>query len=63
MLYVKNLHKSYQSGNKSYSVLKGINLSVADQEFVAVMGLPAPEKAHCSIVFPAISLLNREPSL
>ena len=38
MLYVKNLHKSYQSGNKSYSVLKGINLSVADQEFVAVMG-------------------------
>lgn len=38
MLYVKNLHKSYQSGSKSYSVLKGINLSVADQEFVAVMG-------------------------
>lgn len=38
MLYVKNLHKSYQSGNKSYNVLKGINLSVADQEFVAVMG-------------------------
>lgn len=38
MLYVKNLHKSYQSGNKSYSVLKGIDLSVANQEFVAVMG-------------------------
>ncbi|MDE7047046.1 MAG: ABC transporter ATP-binding protein [Lachnospiraceae bacterium] len=38
MLYVKNLHKSYQSGNKSYNVLKGIDLSVADQEFVAVMG-------------------------
>lgn len=38
MLYVKNLKKSYQSGNKSYSVLKGINLSVANQEFVAVMG-------------------------
>ena len=38
MLYVKNLHKSYQSGSKSYSVLKGINLSVANQEFVAVMG-------------------------
>lgn len=38
MLYVKNLHKSYQSGNKSYSVLKGIELSVASQEFVAVMG-------------------------
>lgn len=38
MLYVKNLHKSYQSGNKSYSVLKGVDLSVASQEFVAVMG-------------------------
>lgn len=38
MLYVKNLHKSYQSGNKSYPVLKGINLSVASQEFIAVMG-------------------------
>lgn len=38
MLYVKNLRKSYQSGNKSYSVLKGIDLSVASQEFVAVMG-------------------------
>ena len=38
MLYVKNLRKSYQSGNKSYPVLKGINLSVANQEFVAVMG-------------------------
>ncbi len=38
MLYVKNLRKSYQSGNKSYSVLKGIDLSVASQECVAVMG-------------------------
>ncbi len=38
MLYVKNLHKSYQSGKKSYTVLKGIDLTVANQEFVAVMG-------------------------
>lgn len=38
MLYVKNLHKSYQSGKKSYAVLKGIDLTVANQEFVAVMG-------------------------
>ena len=38
MLYVKNLYKSYQSGSKSYNVLKGIDLSVADEEFVAVMG-------------------------
>lgn len=38
MLFIKNLHKSYRSGNKSYTVLKGIDLSVAGQEFVAVMG-------------------------
>ena len=38
MLYVKNLEKSYQTGNKSYPVLKGIDLAVAQQEFVAVMG-------------------------
>lgn len=38
MLYVKNLYKFYQSGSKSYNVLKGIDLSVADEEFVAVMG-------------------------
>lgn len=38
MLYVKNLHKSYQTGKVSYEVLKGINLSVAKGEFVAVMG-------------------------
>lgn len=38
MLHVKNLHKSYQVGNKSYPVLNGVNLSVAQQEFVAVMG-------------------------
>ncbi|MDE7185053.1 MAG: ABC transporter ATP-binding protein [Lachnospiraceae bacterium] len=38
MLFIKNLHKSYRSGNKSYAVLKGVDLSVAGQEFVAVMG-------------------------
>lgn len=38
MLFIKNLHKSYRSGNKSYSVLKGVDLSVAEKEFVAVMG-------------------------
>lgn len=38
MLYVKNLEKSYQTGSKAYPVLKGIDLTVAQQEFVAVMG-------------------------
>lgn len=38
MLHVHNLHKSYQVGKTTYEVLKGINLSVAKGEFVAVMG-------------------------
>lgn len=38
MLYVKNLHKSYTTGKKVYPVLKGIDMSVAKGEFVAVMG-------------------------
>lgn len=38
MLYVKNLHKSYEVGKTKYQVLKGIDLHVAKGEFVAVMG-------------------------
>lgn len=38
MLHVKNLRKSYQTGNKSYPVLKGVSFSIAQREFVAVMG-------------------------
>ncbi len=38
MLYVKNLHKSYQVGTSTYEVLKGINLAVSKGEFVAIMG-------------------------
>ena len=38
MLYVKNLQKSYEVGTVKYQVLKGIDLHVAQGEFVAVMG-------------------------
>ncbi len=38
MLYVKNLQKSYEVGKVKYQVLKGIDLHVAQGEFVAVMG-------------------------
>ena len=36
MLSVKNLEKSYTTGNRTYTVLKGISFSVAKGEFVAV---------------------------
>lgn len=38
MLQVENLKKSYQVGGNTYEVLKGVSLSVAKGEFVAVMG-------------------------
>ncbi len=38
MLYVKNLEKSYYIGKTEYPVVKGVNLHVAQGEFVAVMG-------------------------
>ena len=38
MLTVSDLHKSYQVGNTTYEVLKGIDLTVDDGEFVAIMG-------------------------
>lgn len=38
MLYVKDLHKSYQVGKVKYQVLKGIDFHVAQGEFVGVMG-------------------------
>ena len=38
MLNVHDLHKSYQVGSTTYEVLKGIDLTVDDGEFVAIMG-------------------------
>ena len=38
MLYVKNLHKSYQTGKNKYQVLNGIDFHVEKGEFVAIMG-------------------------
>ncbi|MDL2232926.1 ABC transporter ATP-binding protein [Ruminococcaceae bacterium OttesenSCG-928-L11] len=38
MLSVQNLHKSYQVGNATYEVLKGVSFEIEQGEFVAVMG-------------------------
>ena len=38
MLTVNNLQKSYQVGDATYHVLKGVSLSVDTGEFVAIMG-------------------------
>ena len=38
MLALKNIRKSYQIGNNSLEVLKGINLFIDQGEFVSIMG-------------------------
>lgn len=38
MLRIENLHKSYDTGKSKLHVLKGINLSIGEGEFVSIMG-------------------------
>ncbi|MCY2685811.1 ABC transporter ATP-binding protein [Salinimicrobium sp. TH3] len=38
MIEIKDLHKSYKTGNNSLHVLKGINFNVAEGELVSIMG-------------------------
>ena len=38
MLTVQDLHKSYRVGKRTYEVLKGVSLTVEQEQFVAVMG-------------------------
>jgi putative ABC transport system ATP-binding protein len=38
MLILNNLHKSYTAGNNSLHVLKGIDLTIEQGEFVSIMG-------------------------
>lgn len=38
MIQIKDLHKSYQMGNNSLHVLKGIDFNVAQGELVSIMG-------------------------
>ncbi|MDP5169036.1 MAG: ABC transporter ATP-binding protein [Bacteroidia bacterium] len=38
MLSLKNIHKSYKTGQNSLHVLKGIDLEIGEGEFVSIMG-------------------------
>ncbi len=45
MIKIRNLNKSYKMGANSLHVLKGINLTVAEGEFVAIMGASGSGKS------------------
>lgn len=38
MIVVQNITKTYQSGNASFDALRGVSFTIADGEFVAIMG-------------------------
>ena len=50
---IENVYRSYgtkyevTNSKNGIEVLKGINLSVKENEFIAIMENPAAEKLHC----------------
>lgn len=45
LLEVKNLYKSYQLGQNNISILQGVDLSVAEGEFISIMGTSGSGKS------------------
>jgi len=45
MIKIKNLHKSYITGNNSLHVLKGINMDIEPGEMVSIMGASGSGKS------------------
>ncbi|PID71316.1 MAG: macrolide ABC transporter ATP-binding protein [Flavobacteriales bacterium] len=45
MIEIKNLHKSYPMGKDKLHVLKGLNLSIKEGEFVSIMGASGSGKS------------------
>lgn len=59
MLRIENLHKSYNTGQNSLHVLKGINLDIKEGEFVSIMGSSGSGK---STLLNIIGILDEKDS-
>lgn len=59
MLLIKDLHKSYDTGKSKLHVLKGIDLSIAEGEFVSIMGSSGSGK---STLLNIIGILDEKDS-
>lgn len=59
MLEIRNLNKSYDTGKSKLHVLKGINLSIAEGEFVSIMGSSGSGK---STLLNIIGILDEKDS-
>lgn len=59
MVVIKDLHKSYDTGKSKLHVLKGINLSIEEGEFVSIMGSSGSGK---STLLNIIGILDEKDS-
>ena len=59
LLKIENLHKSYDMGQSKLHVLKGINLSISEGEFVSIMGSSGSGK---STLLNIIGILDQKDS-
>lgn len=59
MLVIQNLHKSYDTGKSQLHVLKGINLTIGEGEFVSIMGSSGSGK---STLLNIIGILDEKDS-
>ena len=59
MISIQNLHKSYKNGTHALKVLQGININIAEGEFVAIMG---PSGCGKSTLLNILGLLDNPSS-
>ena len=59
LIQLNNIIKSYQNGDQELNVLKGIDLTVYEGEFLAIMG---PSGSGKSTLMNIIGLLDRPTS-
>ena len=58
MIEIKDLHKSYTMGKSTLHVLKGINVSVAEGEMVAIMGSSGSGKSTLLNILGMLDVAN-----
>lgn len=49
MLQLKNIIKTYETGDMKQNALQGVSITFRENEFVSILGQAAPVKQQCSI--------------